>query len=769
MKNYFYNSIIIFLFSIQISVEVFAKTRYISGIVFEKGRNIKLSNIQIFVLPDKISAVTNALGEFKIEIQMNELSAQEVQSLDLTLVINAAGFVRYEKIIKKTTDKLATDNFEIYLEKQTVNSDIEIDVVDSSLKQDQSKKTLNRKQIYEVPGANGDPIKAVQNLPGVQRASGFSSQVIIQGADPKDTAYDFDGQEIPLVFHFGGLTSVVMPEAVDGVDFYSAGYQAEHSRALGGLISLKTRNPEVIERPSKGLFYMDNLSMGGLYESKINDSSSFLISGRYSYIGVFLKSAFKNNDALDLTVAPEFMDITSVYQKKISETENFKVSFLDSRDKLAFVFQEPVRENPVLRGGFSNTVHFFRIVPQYFKKINSQVYFKTSLGLGQDQLAIDIGSQFFKLETTNLTTRGELEIQSSDQITQSFGWDNYYSNANVDFKVPIQQGAGGINNPISNGDIRVAQIKNSKINNLGLYSRFEYRTNQQLKLIPNLRLDRFSQTKEFFILPRLAIQYNIDEFKFYKFAIGQYAQNPEPQESSLDFGNPEIKSPTSDHYTLGYEHDFKRGEKNGSLFLANTFYKNFQNLVIQSSKTVLSQGVNKFEVVNNEGAGKAYGTEISLKYNSDAWTCALAYTYTESFRSDPVNGTYRFQFDQTHNLNFITSYDFLNQWKVSGRYRYVTGNPNTPVTGSIYDADNETYFPIRGAIYSDRDKNFQQLDFRIDKKFILDRQIWSFYLDIQNILNIKNPAGYKYSYDYSQKIEVMGLPTIPALGIKGEF
>ena len=326
---------------------------------------------------------------------------------------------------------------------------------------------------------------------------------------------------------------------------------------MGGLISLKTRNPEVAERDSKGLFYVDNLSMGGLYESKINDTSSFLISGRYSYVGLFLKSAFKNNEALDLTVAPEFMDITSVYQKKISGSENLKVSFLGSRDKLAFVFQEPLRENPAIRGNFSNSVNFFRIVPQYSKKMDDKNNFKTSLGLGKDQIAVDIGDRYFKLDTTNITTRGEWENQFSDQTIQQFGWDNYYSSANVDIKIPIQRGSGGVSNPVLNGNDQIAEIRNSKINNLGLYYRLEYKLNSQLKLIPNLRLDRFSQTKENFILPRFAAQYNLDDFKFYKISAGQYAQNPEPQESSSQYGNPEIKSPRANHFSLGYEQDFK--------------------------------------------------------------------------------------------------------------------------------------------------------------------------------------------------------------------
>lgn len=748
--------IYIFCVSVLLSGQIFAQSS-VSGVVFEKGRKVRLSNIQVYILPDKLNAQTNALGEFKIE---------NITSTEPTLVINAGGFKRYEKLYNPET---VTQPFVIYLEKDQIYADIEIDVIDSSLKRDQSKRSLTRKQIFEMPGANGDPVKAVQNSAGINRTQGFSSQIVIQGADPKDTNYDFEGHEIPIVFHFGGLSSVVMPEAIDSVDFYSAGYQADRSRALGGLISLRTRDPEVAERNSKGLFYVDNLSAGGLYESRLSDSSSFLISGRYSYVGFFLKTAFKDNEALDLTVAPEFMDITSVYQKKLSDTEKLRVSFLGSRDKLAFVFQEPVRENPTVRGSFSNTVNFFRIIPQYFLKIDDQNSFKTSLGLGKDQLGIDIGERYFKLDVTNLTTRGEFEHIFSNSVSSQFGWDNLYSTADVDFKVPIRRDQGGVANPITAGDDRKAEIRNSKEDDIGLFTRLEYKPNEQIKLIPNFRFDHFSGTNESFVLPRFAAQYNLDEYKFFKFATGQYVQSPEPQERSREYGNPDIKSPRAEHYTLGYEHDFRKGDKNGTSVVINSFYRQFHSLVIQSANTVLRDGVNVFEVVNNDGSGRAYGGEFSIKNSTEQISTSLSYTYTKSLRTDPIQGEYRFEYDQTHNLNLISSYDFLNQWKLSARYRFVTGNPFTPVIGATYDADNETYFPVRGDIYSERNRDFQQLDLRVDKKFILDREIWSIYLDVQNILNIKNPEGFQYSYDYSQRIEVMGLPVIPALGLRGEF
>jgi hypothetical protein len=120
-------------------------------------------------------------------------------------------------------------------------------------------------------------------------------------------------------------------------------------------------------------------------------------------------------------------------------------------------------------------------------------------------------------------------------------------------------------------------------------------------------------------------------------------------------------------------------------------------------------------------------------------------------------------------LNLIVGRDLPRNWRIAGRFRFVTGNPLTPVTGSTFDADNDAYVPIRGPYYSERVGPFYQLDIRVDKKWIYNRMILTAYLDLQNATNRKNVESVSYAYDYSKRTDVTGLPIIPSLGLKGEF
>ena len=67
------------------------------------------------------------------------------------------------------------------------------------------------------------------------------------------------------------------------------------------------------------------------------------------------------------------------------------------------------------------------------------------------------------------------------------------------------------------------------------------------------------------------------------------------------------------------------------------------------------------------------------------------------------------------------------------------------------------------------DPPFQQLDLRVEKKWLIGTGGVSVYLDVLNAYNAKNPQGYRYSFDFSKKEPVSGLGLFPNLGLKGEL
>jgi hypothetical protein len=141
-----------------------------------------------------------------------------------------------------------------------------------------------------------------------------------------------------------------------------------------------------------------------------------------------------------------------------------------------------------------------------------------------------------------------------------------------------------------------------------------------------------------------------------------------------------------------------------------------------------------------------------------------------SERRDRPGEAYRvFDLDQTHNIVLVAQYKFTPTWEAGLRWRYVTGNPNTPIIGANFDADTGEHIPVFGPSNSARLDAFHQLDVRVDKHWVFDTWRLTTYLEVQNAYNRQNPENIEYQYDYTRSAPQAGLPIVPSLGIRGVF
>lgn len=715
----------------------------LSGVLLEKGTRKPLKEVNLFLLPHKIKTVSDASGQFVF----TAAPAGECQ-----VVVNLTGYIKLEKPVK--CDEL--NKLVLYLEKRTYTN-FETTVTGKANRRDDQSYSLSQEEFLKAPGSfGGDPVRAAQNLPGVAQ-NGGSAQVIVQGASPDDTGYLINGHRVPIVFHFGGLSSVIIPEAVDRVDLLPAGYGPEYSRAIGGVIGLTTKEPK--EDRVHGMAFIDLLNTGGLIEGPIDEKSSFLMSGRYSYIGQVLKAVAQENENSELTAAPTFYDLTGIYKRKLNDKNIFRTTFVASRDQLELISNNAIDNDPKLRGRFYSRTEFFRIIPQVTTEISAQTKLDNSVAIGRDAILFDIGGRFLDVNSNNLSQRSELSHEWSSRSKTYVGLDNYWSQGDVGLNLPNSFSVGGVDNPFSVGENRKF---NDRFNEAyyGAYLRQELKptADSAWTFLPNLRIDHFTVNQETWVQPRLQLRYQYSPSLQIRSSLGQYVQEPQPQESSRLYGNPNIRSPYAWHYTLGFSKDFRQGATQGFEILNNYFFKDLKDLVVPAVSGNYS----------NQGSGIIYGSEVQAKYKKDKWSSQLVYTYLKSERSIPGFGTSPSEFDQTHNLNLIGAYN-LDRWTISARFRFVTGNPYTPVTGATFDADNDVFIPVRGQIYSQRFNAFNQLDIRIDRRYVYDTWILTAYVDIQNFYNAENSSNIEYSYDYKENKKVRGLPILPTVGLKGEF
>ncbi|MEQ1876230.1 MAG: TonB-dependent receptor plug domain-containing protein [Bdellovibrionia bacterium] len=711
----------------------------LTGVVLEKGTRIPFAGAVIYVLPEKIRIMTGPSGTFETTLSDGEHS----------LVTNIPGYLKSSLKIQTPSHAVV----EVSVEKSAYNP-YETTVETKGVTVQPSQKSITASEASKIAGTGGDTLKAVQTLPGVARTTGGSSNVVIRGSDPDETGYLIDGHDIPLIFHFGGLASVVNTDLVDEIIYLPGGYGSKYGRANAGIIGVNLRDPK--SDRLQGYAFADIVNAGFLIETPLENGWSLGVTARRSYIGDVIKAVAKDNPSFDMTVAPFYYDGLLTLSKKLSDTKTVRFTALGSYDELSFVLKEPVDTEPSLRGDLNNITKFYRLIGSYSDKISETDRVRFSTGYGGDAVLVNIGDIYLDRQQNVLSVNSDWEHRFSDRNLMRLGLDNQYVSSETRFRVPDSFSA-----PVSTNSLIEATAKTTDSRTavfieerLGLLEDPE-----KWILIPGLRLDRFKLTDENLASPRLSSKYFLTETFALRASSGYFVQPVQSFQANPSYGNPSIKSPVSLHYSVGFESEPKVPWLNRLSVEADLFYKDLQRQVVSHPTARYS----------TDGTGRAYGAEIFSRFEKGQWSGWLSYTYSKSTRQNPFEGDYTFRYDQTHNVNFILSFKTAARWEFGTRIRYVTGNPETPVIGSRFDSDNDTYVPIDGSLNSERLPAFFQADFRIDKKWVYQTWILNGYLDIINATNVKNVENTSYNYDYSEKRYVSGLPVIPSLGIKAEF
>ena len=125
-------------------------------------------------------------------------------------------------------------------------------------------------------------------------------------------------------------------------------------------------------------------------------------------------------------------------------------------------------------------------------------------------------------------------------------------------------------------------------------------------------------------------------------------------------------------------------------------------------------------------------------------------------------------FDQRHNLVVLASYRLPRRWRLGGRFRLVSGSPFTDVVGPVWTGAGNPV-PRHGYRNTARFPVFHQLDVRVDKSWLLQRVEVGAYLDVQNVYNKINPEAFIYNTDYSRRIDAVGIPIFPSLGVRVDY
>lgn len=132
-----------------------------------------------------------------------------------------------------------------------------------------------------MPGAFGDPFRAIEAVPGVTSVFSGLPFFYVRGAPPGNVGYFLDGVRVPALFHILAGPAVVPPSLIERVDLHPGGYPAEYGRFTGGIVTGETRAPSPGTHAESTLRLID---AGSVVEAPLPGGlGSALAGARFSY------------------------------------------------------------------------------------------------------------------------------------------------------------------------------------------------------------------------------------------------------------------------------------------------------------------------------------------------------------------------------------------------------------------------------------------------------------------------------------------------------
>jgi len=279
--------ILIVLFTLSPVFSQSIKTFSINGYVQDKESGEQLIGCYVVDSASNKGVVTNAFGYFNILLDagISKILIHYVGYSDQTTNLH---------INKDTT-------IVIKLSTQPINLD-EMTIVGSNPEAKLSRPqmgqiTMTNKEVKQLPVLLGeaDVMRALQILPGIQAANERSTGISVRGGGIDQNLFLLDDAPVFQISHLMGLFSVFNNDAVKDISIYKGDIPANYGGRLSSVVDIRLKDGNMQNYDVAGGLGIlcSDLSVDGPI---VKDRISFIVSGKYSYLGALFKLTHKNID-----------------------------------------------------------------------------------------------------------------------------------------------------------------------------------------------------------------------------------------------------------------------------------------------------------------------------------------------------------------------------------------------------------------------------------------------------------------------------------------
>lgn len=687
--------------------------------------------------------VSDAAGRFTVWAE---------QPAACTLLAEAPGYT--VAVVEVDVEAGEVLDLTIYLRERDEQGAEVVDVVTERDAPEVLERRMSADDLRYLPGSAGDVVRSVQNLPGVARSPFSLGALIVRGADPESSGYSIDGMDVPLVFHFGGLSTVINPELVDEALLMPGGWGVRYGRRLGARLELRTRL-ELPER-HRGFVSLDLFQVAAFAAVRASARTGVTLSVRRSYIDAVLSPVLSNSQ---LAVrAPRYYDAQARLVHLMPGGGSIDALLMISDDKFATLDEDSAGEQEQ-QLGFETT--FQKLQVQWRAPARDGWRHTFSLSAGPDRQGLSVRAEESAFERRFSVLLRDEHVHESDAGTSwRLGFDllagTWQFQYQIGFFGPPEAGRTAVFAP-------------------AVYVEPSWRVGP-VRWTAGLRGDllRYGTAYDAWSFdPRAAVSIEAGPTTTLSAAFGKYTQAPPPRQvlASGD-GTETLRAPWAVQSMLTLDQRFPEGV---SLQLSAYYHHTFDMVAGREERfrffvTPPPSGPLDSYPYGNEGRARSFGVELMLRWQSERAMFWFSGTFGRSERYARLTETWGlFAYDQPYLMQALSSVKLPRRWRIGARLRVGAGNPYTAIEQRVLDLDTRRFVPVFGELNDARLPPFVSLDLRIDKTWVFDRWSFSLYLDLQNATNQRNLELMTWRWDYAVEEGIRGLPIVPAFGLRGDW
>ena len=654
-------------------------------------------------------------------------------------------------------------------------------------------------QIKALPAFLGevDVFKVLQLLPGVQAGSEGSSGLYVRGGGPDQNLILLDGVPVYNASHLFGFFSVFNADAINHVELTKGGFPARYGGRLSSVIDINMKEGDANKFKGEGSIGLvaSRLTVEGPIKK---DKTSFIISGRRTYIDVLASPMIKKSTNGEERAGYYFYDLNAKINHSINKKNKIYLSAYSGNDKAyaesQYAYKNEFRnsqneENLSLRwGNITTAIRWNSIVTN---KLFSNVTATYS------QYKFRVSADAMEIVTEQDSTRSEFYHTEYSSGIRDFAMKldlDYIPNPNHFIKF----GGQVIHHRFTPGVLtyRSTEVQDTTLGaqvtdalEFFVYAEDDFLITPRLKINAGIHASGFTVENKFYksLQPRISGRYLITPDVSWKISYAQMTQYIHLL-SNVGIGLPtDLWVPAT--AKVGPENAYLASMglaynlRNKYEFTVESYYKEMEGLVEYKDGADYLNVENDWQTKVEVGEGNSYGVEFFAQKKTGKLSGWVGYTLSWTNRTfENLNGgkTFPYRYDRRHDVKVAAVYQWKENREFSLTWVYGSGAAVTlPQSTYLHGVENRNpYFETEGSFqyYGDRNSYRMRAYHRLDISYTTTKKTkWgerSWIIGTYNTYNRRNPFFIDLSYDQmgnKKFVQYSLFPIIPSVAYRFKF